>query len=109
MTKDNSNEDIRVVYDDKLATVATKKLKGITSTDFKNAMGSTGTVIMLEPNQSEFNRSQLILRQGVYPPYGFTLNQGDDQILGLATQISDLQSASRTSSHERKIRDFLQD
>ena len=38
-------------------------------------MQSTGTVIMLDQNQSEFNKSQLVLKNGVYPPYGFALKQ----------------------------------
>ena len=50
MGRDVSNEDIKVVYEDKSGTaVRAKKTKGMTSTDFQKAMHSTGTVIMVDP------------------------------------------------------------
>lgn len=85
--KENSNVDIQAVLEDSRSTSTINKIKGVTSTDFQkanNKMQSTGTIIMLDQNgQSEFNKSHLILKNGVYPPYGFALRQNDQQVLGL--------------------------
>ena len=69
----------------------------MTSTNFLSKMQSTGTVIMNDnTNQSEFNKSQLVLKNGVFPPYGLALKQGgENYVMGLIE--------NDTSEHESAI------
>ena len=69
----------------------------MTSTNFLSKMQSTGTVIMNDnQNQSEFNKSQLVLKNGVFPPYGLALKQGgENYVLGLVE--------NETTEHESAV------